>query len=115
MMKHAWIFAALLLLAGCGYTSRDNELTGQAKKIENYTPLICQDYKAFDISLGVMQGGTGSMSTQDKWLTIADEKLIPALEQAVSKGSIVKIYYNERRFTWCQPNAIITSVEVVKE
>ena len=103
----------LLALCSCGYTSKDNELIGQAKKVRHETPIICPDYANVDISLGVMRNGVGSMSTQDKWLLVRSESDLAKLKKAVEDGSIVKIKYDEYRVAICTPNEFVTSVEIV--
>lgn len=97
LARHILITAAALVLSACGHTSMDNEMTGQAKKLTHETPLICPDYIAFDLSLGVMQNGTGSMSTQDIWFVVRNVQDFERLKAAVEAGKIVKVKYNELR------------------
>lgn len=109
-----YLFILAFLFSGCGYSSRQNEMIGQVKKIAHQTPLICPNYAAADISLGVIRGGVGSMSTQDIWLTVDskdDEKL---LIDAAASGAIVKLNYDVARLTLCVEDHIITNVEVVQ-
>lgn len=106
------LFAALIATA-CGYTSRDNELVGQAKKVVRNTPLVCPDWSVADISLGVMQNGVGSMSSQDVWLTVEDRHLFATLKTAVETGAIVKVRYDVRRVTFCIEDHVVTAVEIL--
>lgn len=100
-------------LCSCGYSSRDNEVTGQFKKMSRHTPLVCPDYQTADLSLGVMRNGTGPMSTQDEWYPIDDKLLEPAITEAIAKGSIVRVKYDVARVRWCVPEHVITAVEVL--
>jgi hypothetical protein len=102
------------LIAGCGYSSRDNELIGQVKKVKNNTPIICSDYHNVDISLGVMRNGVGSMSTQDKWLVVTDSNHLKILKQANETGQLVKIKYNEKRVAICTEDEFVIDVEIIK-
>lgn len=113
-MKRFFALGLTLALAGCGNTAVENELVGQAKKISQNTPLVCLDFKSVDISLGVMRGGTGSMSTQDMWLTITDESLLPVIKRAVETGALVKVRYNTRRFAPCSDDHWLTAIEIVQ-
>ena len=108
----------LTLLCGCGYTSRGNEAIGQPKKISHDTPIFCSDYDSVDISLGVMRGGVGSMSTQDMWLAFAphnDQKNEDLLVKAIHDGKLVKFTYDYRRLSICQEAPQITGVEIVTD
>jgi hypothetical protein len=98
----------------CGYTSRDNELIGQAKKIHHHTPIICPDFDDADISLGVMRNGVGSMSTQDMWLNVTNHADYDLLLKAIADGDIVKVRYDTYRATTCINENTITHVEIVK-
>lgn len=102
-----------LLLGGCGYSSADNELTGQVKKIAHRTPLLCFDRFDADISLGIMRNGVGSMSTQDMWMTVPDAKNVDLLKSAADSGKLVKIRYDVYRLTFCINDAVVRSVEVL--
>ena len=79
------------------------ELIGQVKKLRLVTPFwpVCPPYYALDVSLGVMQNGTGSMSTNDAWLTVKDTDDLPAMREAVSNASIVKVKFDTRRLYAC--------------
>lgn len=108
------LLIGLLFLSGCGYSSKGNELVGQAKKVVNQTPILCEERSDADISLGVMRNGVGSMSTQDLWLTVPNEADKKLLTEAASQGLLVKVNYDIKRWTWCWEDHIVTSVELVK-
>lgn len=99
---------------GCGYSSQDNELIGQAKKIVHNTPILCSPYYMVDISLGVMRNGVGSMSVQDVWMTVGDLRQLGVLEKAVSDGAIVRVKYDEYRATLCVEDHVVRSVEIIQ-
>ncbi len=109
-----------IYLIHAGFTTMyalDGELIGQAKKVRLVTPFwssICPTYYAFDVSLGVMQNGTGSMSTQDIWLTVKDVQDLPLMHKAVADASIVKIKFDTRRLAACTEDYLATSFEIVK-
>lgn len=119
-MKMKWFAGLGLLLVvlavspGCGYSSRDNELIGQAKKVVHNTPIICPDYYMVDVSLGVMRGGIGSMSTQDVWITVDDRHALDTINAAVTSGSIVKINYDVKRIAWCTEDHVLNSVSLAQ-
>lgn len=108
------ILSIALLLSGCGYKSRDNVLTGQAKKAVHATPLICPDYAEVDISLGVLRNGVGSMSTQDIWMNVPDRRDFDLLQKAAAEGSIVKISYDQMRLVFCSNTFSVTHAELEK-
>lgn len=70
---------------------------------------------AFDLSLGVMRAGSGSMSTQDIWFTIAGSATIDLnlLKKAVETAAIVRVHYDNRRYAICTEDHILTSFEIV--
>lgn len=111
-MKSVFLIVALILM-GCGYSSRNNESIEQAKKVVNQTPILCNDRVDADISLGVMRGGVGSMSTEDLWLTVPHESDQKLLIEAAAKGKLVKVNYDIKRITWCWNDHIVTHVETV--
>jgi hypothetical protein len=113
-MKRIAILMTALALAGCGNTQTDVEAIGQAKKLSNVTPLVCMDYPAFDLSLGVMRNGTGSLSKEDMWFTIVNPAVLDTLRRAVDTGAIVKVHYNSRRFSPCSDGYWLTAVEIVQ-
>ena len=113
-MKMMLVALLLLFLSGCGYTQRDAELIGQVKKVSHITPLICPDYTAVDVSLGVLRGGVGSMSTQDVWLRVLNNSDIPVLKRAAEDGALVRIKYDVRRATLCYQDHNLLYVEMVK-
>ncbi len=101
-------------LTGClGYTSKGNDLIGQAKKASNETPVICSNFNAADLSLGVMRNGIGSMSTEDQWFYVPNRADFEILQKASESGAIVKVTYNVIRATFCIPDHEITHVELV--
>ncbi len=109
------LFGIYLLYAG--FTTMygvDGELIGQAKKIRLVTPFwssFCPTYYALDVSLGVIQNGTGSMSTQDVWLTVKDTTDLPAMQKAVEVGAIVKVKFDTRRLAACTEDYYATAFE----
>lgn len=113
-MKTILALLTMFLLTNCGYGSINNELIGQVKKVVGVTPILCYAYNAADISLGVMRGGVGSMSTQDEWVYVRDVESLKTLKQANETGALVKITYDEVRTTFCVPRLVVTRVEIVK-
>jgi hypothetical protein len=114
-MKRIVLLFGALSLTGCfGYSSKQNELTGQVKKIKNQTPLICPNRVDVDISLGIIRNGVGSMSAQDLWLTVENENDVKALAEAAESGKLVKISYDVRRVTICSHPEYLTRVEILK-
>lgn len=119
-----WLFVGGVIfgiyLLYCGLTTmyaRDGEMIGQAKKLTYVTPLwssICPSYYAFDVSLGVLQNGVGSMSTQDVVFTVQDINDLPEMKKAVERGAIVKVRYDTRRLAVCTENHLSTGFEVQK-
>lgn len=105
---------SLVMVSSCGYSGRDAELVGQVKKVSRLTNLICSDYYAVDVSLGVVRNGTGSMSTQDVWIQITDESQLPMLRDAAEKGLLIKAKYDERRFPICTEPYIMTEASVTQ-
>lgn len=108
------LFLAFLFLGGCGYSSRDSEMTGQIKKVVQVTPIICPDRHDIDISLGVIRGGVGSMSAQDEWLTVVNDSALAVLKEANETGALVKIIYSKQRVAICQHDLVVTHAEFVK-
>lgn len=111
-MKYA-IALALLFVGGCGYSEIGTEAVGQVKRVVNENPLICDGFTTVDLSLGVMQNGVGSMSTHDVYLTVTDLADIHALKVAAETGKLVKLTYDEKRFTFCVHNKIVKSVTIL--
>jgi hypothetical protein len=106
-MKKIVAMCVLFLVASCGWSSRNNELTGQVKKVENKTPIVCYNHWETDISLGVVRNGIGSMSTQDMYLYVPD-RFVSVLQAANKSGKIVKVTYDEKRVRWCVPDEMVT-------
>lgn len=104
----------VLVLASCGYSSKNNELIGQVKKVVKNTPIICPDYTDADISMGVMRNGVGSMSSEDAWMYIADPESLTVLKSANESGALVKVTYDVRRIAFCVDERMVTKVELVK-
>jgi hypothetical protein len=113
-MKKILPILACLALTGClGDSSRDNTLVGQVKRVHYNTPIVCGDWAEVDISLGVMQGGTGSVSIRDLYLWVPKAEDAKFLEN--NNGKIVKITYDIQRATFCVDNEKVTKVEVISK
>jgi hypothetical protein len=105
------LFPALIPVVACGYSSKDNELVGQVKKVVARTPILCGDYYEVDLSLGVLRNGVGSMSREDVVLYVGDGSLVPFLKRAAESGDPVKVGYDIKRVTWCVPDHWLTSAQ----
>lgn len=106
------ILALMLFLTACGYSELGTNGVVQVKRVHVVNPLICPKYYVLDASLGIMQNGVGSMSTQDIDLTVS-EKQATELDELLKKGkSIVNIKYNTRRFSLCEEMRLLESYEV---
>lgn len=108
-----------MIASGCGYSSRDNEVIGQVKRVVHRTPIFCDNHYDVDISLGVIKNGVGSMSNQDIWITITNPQDLQTIQTAASSGDIVKFMYDVPRFNFClnhdhQAAHLLTHVEIVK-
>ena len=104
-----------LIFSGClGYSARENELTGQVKKVVSRTPIVCSDRVDTDISLGVMRNGVGSMSTEDQWFTVPNQADQELLRKASESGALVKVTYDVIRITWCWEDHVVTHVEFLQ-
>lgn len=112
-MKKVLVMCILLTMVGCGYASRENEMIGQVKKVVHSTPIICSDYTQADISLGILRNGVGSMSSEDVWIYYSDKEQDKILKLANETGKLVKIKYDTKRFAWCVPSRIVSSVEII--
>ena len=113
-MKYFIMILSMLLLTNCGYSSKNNELIGQVKKVVQNTPLLCDDYTDVDISLGVMRQGVGSMSSEDNYLYVEKDSDIAILKKANETGKLVKIIYDVKRFTFCVEGRKLKSVEILE-
>lgn len=103
------------LLTGCGHTSKENEITGQIKKVKNVTPILFPDFTYADVSLGVMRNGVGSMSNEDMALWIPDGSgLLDTFKKAADSGKLVKIEYNVWRWRWFYPNTYATKITILE-
>lgn len=105
------LFPFLIPVAACGYSSRDNELVGQVKKVVAQTPVLCGDYHEVDISLGVLRNGMGSTSKEDIVLYVANNSDVVLLKRAAEEGFPIKATYSIKRTPWCVPDHWLTSVE----
>ncbi len=114
LMKAMTLVGCICLLSACGYSSKGNEMIGQVKKVKQNTPLVCPDYTDVDISLGVLRGGIGSMSTQDVWAVITDKDQIAIFKQAAESGQLVKVQYDQKRIAICTDDIFVNKVELVK-
>lgn len=112
-MRKIIFILVMALVASCGYSSRDNEVVGQVKKIVHETPIFCYDQTNADLSLGVIRNGVGSMSTQDIWVYVSNADHEKILKQANESGKIVKVKYDVARSRLCSPNYLVTDVELV--
>lgn len=96
-----------------GWSSFDNEVVGQVKRVHMNTPILCLNYTDADISLGVLRNGVGSMSTEDKWFWVSDPSAAKLLKQAQDSGALVRVSYNVARFRWCVEREMVTKVEIM--
>lgn len=101
----------ILSLLACGYSSVDNEVTGQLKKVVHNTPILCPEYTDVDLSLGVIRDGVGSMSDQDIWMVVPPD-LKDDVAEFVASGEIVNIKYDVYRVTFCTNERYMRSIEV---
>lgn len=108
------ILSAMMFLNIFGYTSVNNELIGQVKRIHQNTPIICPKYTEVDISLGTLQGGTGSISRQDIRLLVSKDSDTEILKFAADRGSLIKIEYDRRRISMCVNNEQVTKVTILE-
>lgn len=114
MIRSLFALSALVLCAGCGMSSVNNEVLGQVKGVIQQTPLLCPDQTVVDISLGVLRNGVGSMSTQDIYVRVSSEAHRKLLLDAQLNGALVKVIYNTQRVRWCWHEMETVSVEVIK-
>lgn len=108
------LIASCLALSACGYTAVDSEMIGQVKMVKSKTPIVCPDFKEADISLGVLRGGVGSMSTQDVWVVITSDAQLAVFKRAAETGELVKVTFDKKRVTFCTGDIFAKSVEIVK-
>jgi len=111
------IYVALFFTtSGCwGYSSKNNELTGQVKYVEHVTPMFCEDRIEASISLGVMRKGVGSMSTHDAVVYVPSDTAVQVLTTAAESGQLVKVVYDEQRFSLCKPLVVVRAVKLLEE
>jgi hypothetical protein len=113
-MKILILCFILLSFVSCGFTERGTKGVVQIKRIHHVTPLICSERIVLDASLGVMQNGVGSMSTQDIDITVSIEQS-KILERAVESGKLVEIKYSTRRFDFCNRYRILEEVKIMDD
>ena len=116
-----WVMAAILasivtflVTVGFGYSHKNGELIGQVKRVETKTNLVCANYDMTSVSLGVLRGGVGSLSTVDIDLWIPDTNHRDHLRKVVATAQLVKIKYDEYRVAFCKPDLVVRGVEEVK-
>ena len=95
----------------CGNSSVDNKMAGQVKKVHHNTPIVCANFISADVSLGVMRGGTGTVSTHDVSMTVSDPHHVAVFEEAAKTGRLVDVMFRERRAVTCVDHYIGTGVE----
>lgn len=107
------ILTAALLATSCGYSSVDNEGTGQVKKLSNETPIFCANYKAADIAIGSTQSGAISV-THDWYVINASHEKI--LKEAAEHQKLIKFTYSVKRWVFCtDTNHFLESVEIIEQ
>lgn len=87
------------------------EKVGQIIKL-NKQGVFCQTYEA-ELIRGGLNNGSGASSTIFDF-TIEDEKLIPAIQDALDKQYEVKLKYRMEFATWCRSdseNHFLTGIE----
>lgn len=116
MKKKLWLIllAVLIGVAGCGYGTDKGEAVGQVKWAEHVTPLICPEHLTAGISLGIIQGGSGSVSTHDVSVHVMNAETFKVLDTAAHSGRIVRFHYRARRATFCFPNLQILWAEIIQ-
>ena len=102
------------VLAGCGYQGVDMQAIGQVKTIMHDTPLICGNFTDFDLSLGVMRNGTGSMSTEDIWIVVQNDEDLELVKKAQESGALIKVTFDAQRFPICTDGRFAKKIELVK-
>ncbi len=114
-MNRFFAFSCISFLLACGYSAKQNELIGQVKKVAEVTPIICGDYVAADISLGVMRNGVGSMSHEDVDVYVQRDRDIAILKNAVATGKLVRVIYDNKRWPagLCVPTLWVTDVQIL--
>ena len=103
-----------MLLYGLGCRQKDGEAVGQVKKVAHETPFLFPEFNSVDISMGILRNGVGSMSTQDIWFTVTDDKMEKTLKDAAESGKLVKIKYDVKRVTFYTYDHWITAVEILE-
>lgn len=110
------LFLTSICVSSChfGDVSKNNQLIGQVKKIENVTPLFLPSYTRVDLSLGVTSNGSGSISKEDMWFYVPNGDLVKQLQAANEHGSVVNLQYSTARFRWYVEHPYVTYVEETK-
>lgn len=108
------ISVLFLLVTGCGFSSSQNEASGQVKKVLTVTPIVCPAYTEIDLSLGVMRNGQGSISKEDLVLALdnSERETIGRLKVAAETGAIARLVYDVKRVSWCWPDHRLVSVVI---
>ncbi len=115
-MKYVLFMICLLALSlsGCGFSSTENEVSGQVKRVVHKTPYLCPNHYQADLSLGIMRNGVGSVSGKDLWLEVPNAGDVTVLKTAAEKGWLVKITYGVARFTFCREDHLVTKAEIIE-
>jgi hypothetical protein len=100
-------------LSGCGYTSRDNEVVGQVKRVMQKTPMVCPNYYTADISMGVLRNGVGNVSKEDIWVVIPEDK-VAQFKKLAETGQPIKATYDVTRWAWCSPADRLRTVDTLQ-
>ncbi len=94
---------------GCGgWWSRDNITTGLVKKVTLDTGIFCPDYYRAEISLSLIHGNFGDLSTKDLDIYIPND-LVLDMKKAVKDSAIINFTYDERRAINCVDHYRMTS------
>ena len=105
-----------LCCASCGLAARDSGVVGSVLGVQHQKPLTpyCNEYTWARISLGSMNEGSGAIGVEiHDFLT--PQQFEETLLLAAKRGKRVAITYDQKRFSWCYPEALITGVEIIKE
>ncbi len=100
-MRRWLIVAFSLSLCGCGDCG-DGEKVGQIIKL-NHQGAACKTWEA-ELIRGGLNNGSGAASTLFDF-TIEDERLVPAIQDAIDKQYEVKIHYNMEGVTLCRSDS----------
>lgn len=100
-------------LTAFGLASYNNEAVGQVKYTKNIHPIIYPNYTELHLSLGVMRNNVGSISKEDITLYVPNESDVIKLNKSAEEGKLVKVIYDNLRFSFWYPNAQVRSVEIL--